>query len=134
MKFFVPLITIVAVIASAGCQQQQPPPTVLQGDWVLDVDAMSKQLAAAGVGAAELDIYRRKNGNGLTSLSISGKSMLITLVGNKIEVPYEVTATHADCFEIRHEKKGETHQYCVAGKKLEIRDPQNPIVETFIRR
>jgi hypothetical protein len=127
------LLIAVLLVSGSYLAYQKYNSNDLYGEWVLDVDAMSKQLAAHGVSQPSIEAFARKNGNGLTKTVISKDTMAVTLMGESIDLPYAVASKAGQCTKAKVGNSPRILEYCVKGNVLEIRNPHNSVVEVFKR-
>ena len=124
----------VALLAVAGyLGYQKLSANEIEGNWILDVDSMCKQLTDAGISEARVEAFRAKNSKGLTKVSISRSAMAITLMGEAIDLPYEVHSKSGSCSIVKLSNSPDVLKYCVNGSTLEVHNPKNKMIEVFKR-
>jgi hypothetical protein len=125
------LVVLIAIGGYMTYQKYHADP--LYGEWVLDVETMSRQLAAQGTPEASINIFVSKNNNGLTKMVISRDKMVITSMGKENEFSYTVTSKTGKCTKAKVNAILELVEYCVNGNTLETRDPRTSLIGVFKR-
>lgn len=127
-----------AVAALSGCGRKA---TEMEGNWIIDMDATLRQAQAVGASNSDLDMIRDTFGD--AKMSIDRKHISLSIEGIPVGEAYEykVTEIEGDCISMQAKGaspslKGTSGRlkHCVIGDRLEVHDPDTPLITVYKRQ
>ncbi|HEY0333496.1 MAG TPA: hypothetical protein VGC74_07270 [Stenotrophomonas sp.] len=112
-----------------ACERASP----LLGHWSVDLDATVEQARRDGIPAQAAPQIREVFANG--QVEITGQALVMRVAGipDAVARNYRVVGEHDGCFLMEINGVPGTHDYCLRGERLLVRDPSTPLTVVYRR-
>lgn len=127
-----------AVAALSGCGRKA---TEMEGNWIIDMDATLRQAQAAGASNSDLNMIQDTFGD--AKMSIDRKHINLSIEGIPVGEAYEYKVTEMEGNCVTMQIKGASPglkgasgrlNHCVSGNRLEVHDPDTPLITVYKRQ
>lgn len=122
-------LLLASVAALAACSGRSP----LWGHWSVDLDATVEQARRDGIPAQAAPQIREVFARGRVEITEQALVMRVAGMPDALARNYRIVGEQAGCYRLEINGAPGTHDYCLRGDRLLVRDPTTPLTVVFKR-
>lgn len=113
----------------AACQGGSP----LLGHWAVDLDATVEQARRDGIPAQSAPQIREVFADGRIEITDQALMMRVAGIPDVVARNYRIVGERGSCYHMEINGAPGTHDYCLRGDRLLVRDPTTPLTVVYRR-